>query len=97
MRLIEREGTWERQGWPQRIFDGLITNDKYSHCSFSGTLHASVFLPPSAFITKTWGYNHNNGEIINVLETAPGQTYTGFGFILSGMFFTFERNIISSY
>lgn len=82
--LIEREGTWERQGQPQRIFDAYVTNK--GSCSISSnSLHAYMTLPAGSFMGTSWGYNLNSGEILDIPAIDVGQSYSGFGFIVSGI------------
>ncbi len=70
VKLVERPGSWEQSGIPQRIFDIQLFNT--GSCSFSSAV-ISFSLSPGSSLGYSWGYSKATHTLSGFGMLSPGQ------------------------
>jgi hypothetical protein len=83
--VVETSGQWQEGHEIKRVFEIHLQNT-HAVCSLSDSVTVKIQAPPGSRVSYSWGMS--NGEITG-LALAPGQSFSGPGFVLSGMYLLF--------
>ncbi len=62
-----------------------VSQSNSSNIFITGDISASITFPAGTSIGYAWGYNPKTEMFYGVPQLAPGQSYSGVGFITAGM------------